>query len=483
MRQLKKLLLLLTPRGAAAFVGGGGTFGSLAELAAWTEHHEPKPVVAKPAAKHKPLRSTKRALVALTLVGAAAYFGFSGTFANFSAETSNNNSSIASGTLTMNNTVNSNPVCFSGTAASADNVNANCDAAFGITNVSPGVPVTNANLAKIAVANAGSLDGSKLYIYASQPNGKLATALTSGVSSGTTLTLSAPGMEGTVASGNNVVVSYGGHSQTFVATGATAGGGTSIAITAQTAAFTFPIGSTVTNTSGNNITANTDCYDVKTTAGTPLNFNAPAGNPFCQSLVMWVQEVGTYNYCWVGKGSPNDGGSEHADGLCIAPFSATTSAGLSGTITSIPIASPYLNGNVSIGDSITVTQGTHTQTFTASGVTETYGATSITIASTAVGSAFTSGATVTNSSAQTSLTPAATNDTVSNFDTLHNVSGKIELTPVTANGTTAAAAVELAQSASRTFYVGLYLPAPNPVNQNAIQGLSSTFGLTWHMDQ
>ena len=481
MMKLKRILIALTPLGAAAFVGGGGTFGSFAELAAWSRR--PAQPAQPEVAKHKPLRNTKRALVAMTLVGAAAYFGFGGAFANFSAETANDNSSIASGTLTMNNTVNSSPACFSGTAASADNVNSNCDAAFGITNVAPGVPVTNANIAKVAVANAGSLDGSKLYIYGSQPNGKLATALTSGVASGTTLTLSAPGMEGTVASGNNVVVSYGGHSQTFVATAATAGGGLTITITSALAAFTFPIGSTVTNTSGNNLTANTDCYDVKTTGGNALNFNPPAGNPFCQSLEMWVQEVGTFNYCWVGKGSPNDGGSEHGDGLCIAPFSATTSAGLSGTITSIPIASPFLNGNVSVGDSITVTQGTHTQTFVAAGVTETYGANAITIASTAVGSAFTIGAIVTNSSAQTSLTPAAANDTVSNFDTLHNVSGKIELTPVTGNGTTAAAAVELAQSASRTFYVGLYLPAPNPVNQNAIQGLSSTFGLTWHMDQ
>jgi len=479
--QLKKLLLVLTPMGAAAFVGGGGTFGSFSELAGWMPRRPPRPAVASP--KHSGLYSTKRALAALTLVGAAAYFGFSGAFANFSAETSNNNSSIASGTLTMNNTANGNPTtCFSGSAASADNVNANCDAAFNITNVAPGVPTTNT--AKIVVKNAGSIDGSKLYVYASLPNGKLATPLTATVSSGPTLTLAAPGLEGTIATGNNVVVSYGGHSQTFVANGATAGGTTSVAITAQPAAFNFPAGSTVTNTSGNAPSAPTDCYDVKTTAGGALNFNSPTGNPFCQALVMWVQEVGTYDYCWVGKGSPNDGGSEHLDGLCIAPFSATLpAAGLSGTVTSIPLAAP-LNGNVSAGDQITVTQGTHTQTFTAAvSTSETYGAMSITITSTPVGTAFTSGAVVTNSSAQTQLTPAATNDTVSSFDTLHSTGGRIELTPPTGNGLTTAAAVELANGASRTLYVGLYLPAPNPVNQNAIQGLVSTFGLTWHMDQ
>jgi hypothetical protein len=36
---------------------------------------------------------------------------------------------------------------------------------------------------------------------------------------------------------------------------------------------------------------------------------------------------------------------------------------------------------------------------------------------------------------------------------------------------------------SRTFYVGLYLPVPAGTPQNQLQGLSSTFGLTWHIDQ
>ena len=36
---------------------------------------------------------------------------------------------------------------------------------------------------------------------------------------------------------------------------------------------------------------------------------------------------------------------------------------------------------------------------------------------------------------------------------------------------------------TRTFYVGLYLPVPAGSNQNALQGLASTFGLTWHIDQ
>jgi hypothetical protein len=43
--------------------------------------------------------------------------------------------------------------------------------------------------------------------------------------------------------------------------------------------------------------------------------------------------------------------------------------------------------------------------------------------------------------------------------------------------------VQLAKTASRTFQVGLFFPAPSGANQNTLQGLASTFGLTWHMDQ
>jgi len=75
-------------------------------------------------------------------IGAAAYFGFSGTFANFQAETANNGSTISSGTLTMNNQVNTNGACFSYTSASADNVNAGCDAPFATKR--PGTAKTSA---------------------------------------------------------------------------------------------------------------------------------------------------------------------------------------------------------------------------------------------------------------------------------------------------------------------------------------------------
>ncbi len=504
MRTLKQLLLLLTPLGAAALVAGGGTFSSFDELAAWSrrpkrrvEHHS-----------DPSLRNAKRALLALMLIGGAAYLGLSGTFANFQAETSNNGDSISSGTLTMNNQVNTNTACLSANAPSADNINSRCDSAFSITNVSPGT-FASTNVAKIVVTNTGSIDGSKLYLYASQPNGKLATQITSGNAVTTiSLTSSNPtGFEGSVATSDSIVVSYAGHSQTFTASapatgGATSNGGaTSISVTSQTASYTFPVGSTVTDTSGNTTASNTDCYDAQTTTGgtpgstygTQLNFNPLTGNPFCGSVLMWVQEVtgGGQTYCWFGKGSTWSSGSsytEDTNGLCVAPIYDTTT-GISGTITSIPLASP-LNGNVHAGDTITVTQGTNTQNFTASATTETYGATSISVNSTAVGTAFTSGAVVTDPTAQTSLNSNASTDNVSAFDTAHHLAaGKLELFPVTTNGhtDTTSGAAELTHyntgTYTRTFYVGLYLPAPGGSNQNALQGLASTFGLTWHMDQ
>jgi len=80
-----------------------------------------------------------------------------------------------------------------------------------------------------------------------------------------------------------------------------------------------------------------------------------------------------------------------------------------------------------------------------------------------------------------------TTDTISNFDTTRKYSNKIELTPVSANGTTAATGTDLphydaGSTDTRKFYVGVYLPSTT-APQNFLQGLESTFGLTWHIDQ
>jgi hypothetical protein len=497
MRKLKQLLLLLTPMGAAAFVAGGGTFASFAELSRWTPETWAEATRSSGAAS---LLRTKKSLLAVMLIGIAAYVGFGGTFANFQAETANNGSSIASGTLTMSNTVNSNTACFSYNAASADNTNAGCDAPFAITNVAPGT-WQSTQIAKITVANTGSIDGSNLYLYASQIVGKLGTQLTSG-SAVSSLTLSSPGMEGTVTNGDSVTISSGGKSQTFTVNAAPTnpsnsnGGATTVSVTSQTANYTYPVGSTVTDTSGNTATTNTNCFDTKTATGASYNFNPITGsttqqayNPFCGAVVTWVQELtGGKTYCWFGKGSSYSSGSsltEDANGRCVAPIYVTLSSTISGTITSLPVNA--LNGNVASGDSIAVSQGGTTQTFTASAAAP-VGSTSISISSTAVSGTFTaSTAAVTDTTATTSLDSNATTDTLTNFDTGHRqASGRIELFPISSNGTLSNGvghASELTSSGSRTFYVGVYLPKPSGSNQNGLQGLSSTFGLTWHLDQ
>jgi hypothetical protein len=499
MSQLKKLLVALTPMGAAAYVAGGGTFTSVGELVRWAEHPTHRPVSPAESTKGDPLWRTKKALLLMMAIGAAAYFGFSGTFANFQAETANNGSSISSGTLTLNNQVNTNAACFSYSAVTADNGNANCDAAFAITNVAPGT-FTSTQVAKITVTNSGSIDASKLYLYASQVNGRLLTPLTSGQTGITSLALTTSnpaGLEGSVANGDSIVVSYGGHSQTFIANGAAVGGATSITINSATSNFAFPAGSTVTDTSGNTTASNTDCYDSKTTTpingsttGSQLNFNSTTGNPFCGAVLMYIQEVsGANTYCWFGKGSTWNVGGEDANGRCYAPISTTTTI-TTGTITSIPLSpGTVLNGNVRTNDQIVVTQGTHTQTFNASGPA-TFGATSIPVNSTAIATPFTSGATVTNATAQGALDSNAASDNITAFQTGHHLSGgKLELFPVSGNGTidNSSGASELTKfngsNFARTFYVGLYLPVPGGSNQNALQGLASTFGLTWHIDQ
>jgi hypothetical protein len=501
MQHVKKLLIALTPMGAAAYVSGGGTFGSVRALLGWAEHPASRLAHSSESTKGDPLWRTKKALLLMMAIGAAAYLGFSGTFANFQAETSNNGSSIASGTLTLNNQVNSAAACFSYTSVTADNINSGCDAAFAATNTAPGV-FQSTQIAKITLTNSGSIDASKLYLYASQVNGKLATGLTAGQTGITAIALTASnpaGLEGSVAVGNSIVLSYGGHTQTFTATAPAIGGATSISVTSATAAFDFPAGTNVTNTSGNTSASNTDCYDAKTTVGgtagatfgTQLNFNPTAGNPFCGSVLMWVQEVsGANTYCWFGKGSTFSSGSsftQDPNGRCVAPIAATTS-GITGTISSIPLTGgTVLNGNVAIGDQILVTQGTHTQTFTAATAAETYGAASIAVTpGSVVGSPFTAGATITDVTAQNSLNSAAATDNVAAFQTAHHLSaGKIELFPMNGNATidNTSGGSELIHAAARTFYVGLYLPVPAGSNQNALQGLASTFGLTWHIDQ
>jgi hypothetical protein len=151
-----------------------------------------------------------------------------------------------------------------------------------------------------------------------------------------------------------------------------------------------------------------------------------------------------------------------------------------------------LNGNISTGDHVVIKENNTSNECTVTGGPYYIGAagTSIGITSCAPATAATtydSNAVVYDKTAYDSLNTTAsnTNSTVSSFDTARNQgTGPIYLSPLTGNGAAnTSAAVQLAAGASRTFYVGVYFPSPSSSNQNNLQGLISTFGLLWHMDQ
>jgi hypothetical protein len=434
------------------------------------------------------MTALKKFLLGLMLFGAVTYFGGGGTFASFSAETSNNGSSVASGTLTMSATVTGGTqgTCLSAGGSALNNVNPACDKVFSLTNVAPGV---FGGLAKITVANTGSIDASKFSLWASPPNAVLSgSPVLNG--SGNVVSLPISALEGNIASGDQVTVSYGTHTQLFTAA-ATAAGATSIVVTGTPAPnFTYLSGATVVDTSP--ITANNlDCYDTKIAAASTFNFNPVAGNPLCGAMQIFVQErTAGLNYCWLGKGS---GSSPQASGgVCVAPVSVTLATALTTAVngtTSLSVAGASgLNGNVASGDHIVVSSGSNTQTFIASAPAY-IGASSISVNAATANFAYPIGSTVTDKDSLDNLNAGVNTLTLTNFDSVNGALGtKVFMPPLTGNGAADGnAPVQLGRAGSssptdtRTFYVGVYLPS-NGV-QNQLQGLSSTFGITWHLDQ
>jgi hypothetical protein len=232
----------------------------------------------------------------------------------------------------------------------------------------------------------------------------------------------------------------------------------------------------------------------------------------CTAALFWVQEVtfsggvinpGVRNYCWSGKGSS----PEDSLGMCAAPINAaltgTTPSGgppytIDASTTALAI-STGLRGNIKSGDTLTITDKTVSASATCTAGANAYiGATSITLTGACTSlvnnTAFTSGNTYIVDTTTLNSLNSDTTDTISNFDTAHNQTGAIQLYPISANGTANTnALVELNRAgtansatqpgATRYFYVGVYLPAPPGTSQNQLQGLTSTFGFNWHIDQ
>lgn len=522
---------------------GGGLVGAVALKIRSRNAKVAAVLGATPAQQSGSFVTTKRILVAFMALGIAAYIGGSGTFATFSAETANPNSSVSSGTLTLTDQVNTGTVCASINAATQDNANegygANgCQAALNITNLAPGAYDTTSastGASLLTLTNTGSLDASKFFVYGSYVNGSLSGGpLTNG---GTPSTITVSSLEGPVTSGDTIKLSFGTNSETCIAGASTAASLSTATITLSSCDagapghlnqynYAYPTGTRVLDTTSNASPSTTDCWDSQTTAakdgagnaiagasyGTQLNFNPVTGNPMCTATLFWVQEVtfsggvinpGVRNYCWSGKGSA----PEDSLGMCLAPISAqltgTTPSGgppytIDGSTTALAV-SAGLRGNVKNGDTLLITDKTVSASATCTAGADTYiGATSITLTGACTSlvnnTAFTSGNTFISDTTTLNSLNSDTTDTISNFDTVHKQTGEIQLYPISANGTANTnALVELNRSgtansatqpgATRYFYVGVYLPSPTSINQNQLQGITSTFGFTWHIDQ
>lgn len=481
----------------------------------------------------------KRALYLILAIGIVAFSGTGGTLASFNAETVNSGTSIASGTLTLSNQVDSGTVCLS--SSTTDNVNNKCDAVLNLTNLEPGTANPVSQVATVTVDNTGSLNASTLKLGAPSATDCVDTAtksapgsisiasvsLTSGSLTATASSFSGvtPGMlmtaSGALAAGTTVV-SVG--SGTLVMSQAAAATATTTVVFGGTYGKELKFSSTHTTVAGVSTTSGSASLGLATGFPTSViagesasGTNIPAGaivtgenlsgtavtisaaatgtgtsgvtfsNPFCASVVMWVQESAvvqgqTDYYCWYGPNAALGGASEAAtDGLCEEPSAAlSTPINLNDSIASIPVNN--LSFPISAGDTLELTNASgQSQYLTAqNSVGITTGATSIAVSPSASAAyAYPAGTTAV---IDLSNSINSSSQTISNFDSTD--SAGITLYPISGPGTVdTTGSVQLAAQTSRTFSIGLYLPNPNTVVSNYLQGLDSTFGLTWYLNQ
>lgn len=112
-------------------------------------------------------RTVKKLLLSLIVVGALGSFTAGGTYALLNGETTNSNESLASGTMTMDNSVNGGAACSSQVGSPTANVNTGCTTVFSsgllypISNAAePPLPSSTTYTSGIvSVHNTGSLPG------------------------------------------------------------------------------------------------------------------------------------------------------------------------------------------------------------------------------------------------------------------------------------------------------------------------------------
>jgi predicted ribosomally synthesized peptide with SipW-like signal peptide len=105
----------------------------------------------------------QKVLMTMGTVAVAALIAGGGSFASFTAQTTNPGNTFATGTLVMSNTVNAGTACLStGGGSISTNANANCDTLFNLTVKKPGDSAT----ADLKIKNEGSVDASALKAFA-----------------------------------------------------------------------------------------------------------------------------------------------------------------------------------------------------------------------------------------------------------------------------------------------------------------------------
>src|SRR3954468_19841951 len=104
----------------------------------------------------------KKVLLSLGVVAGIGALAGAGTFATFTAQTTNPSNTFANGTLVPSNRVNGGAVCLSTGGGDTDvNANGSCSTAFNLAVKKPG----DSGTTDIILENAGSLAASALKVY------------------------------------------------------------------------------------------------------------------------------------------------------------------------------------------------------------------------------------------------------------------------------------------------------------------------------
>jgi hypothetical protein len=107
----------------------------------------------------------RKLLVSLVIVGAATTTLGSGTFASFSASTTNPTNTFATGTIVLSNTKGVATSCFSTGGGTTDsNSNGTCSSLFTLSLQKPG----DSGFVDLTLKNEGTLNATSLVTYASQ---------------------------------------------------------------------------------------------------------------------------------------------------------------------------------------------------------------------------------------------------------------------------------------------------------------------------